>query len=451
MRVKILAATIATLLLCTLPSSGQTQALAATPPMGWNSWDSYGELITEAQVRATADVMAKQLKPFGWQYVVIDEGWYLLDPEKRAKPEESRFQMSEDGRFTPDPVRYPSSANGAGMKGLADYIHSLGLKFGVHILRGIPREAVARNLPIAGSAFHAKDAADESDVCPWNTYMYGVRKNAAGQAYYDSIATLYASWGVDFVKADCISDHPYKPEEIRMLSEALRKTGRPIVLSLSPGPTALEHADVVAKYAQMWRICDDFWDHWGKWAGHDWSQSLHDQFVTTAKWAPHVKPGGWPDADMLPLGYLGPHPGADEPRQTRFTRDEQRTMMTLWSIFRSPLIMGGDLLSLDDWTKSLLTNTEVIAVNQHSSENHPVITTDNIVIWTAKPDDGKGRYVAVFNIGDTEQTVSYEWKQLALPDGNRKVRDLWQKKDMAKAKSLNLKLAPHASALWRVE
>jgi hypothetical protein len=259
---------------------------------------------------------------------------------------------------------------------------------------------------------------------------------------------------VDFIKADCIADHPYKAEEIRMLAQAIKKSGRGMVLSLSPGPTALDKADEVAKYAEMWRICDDFWDHWGPWQGHDWSQSLYQQFATTAKWAEHVRAGGWPDADMLPLGHLGPHPGADEVRETRFTKDEQRSMMTLWTMFRSPLMMGGDLLSMDAWTESLLTNPEVIEVNQHSREGRAEITTKDTAVWVAWPDgqnkDGKGYYLGVFNIGDAERTVHYEWKELGLAEGKYKVRDLWERKELGKAESLTVKLAGHASVLWRV-
>ena len=217
---------------------------APTPPMGWNSWDSYGETITEAQVRANADWMAKHLKQFGWQYVVIDEGWYVANPG--AKPEDVKFSLDDNGRFIPVVDRFPSAADGAGFKPLADYVHSLGLKFGIHILRGIPREAAAKNLPIAVSPYTATEAAVTDDTCPWNTFMYGVQTAPSGQAYYNSIAQLYASWGVDFIKADCISDHPYKIEEIYMLSLAILFSGREMVLSLSPGPTALDKAGEVS-------------------------------------------------------------------------------------------------------------------------------------------------------------------------------------------------------------
>ena len=425
--------------------------VASTPPMGWNSWDSYAEGITEQQVRANADKMAQELKPFGYQYVVIDEGWYLTNAEKRSKPEESKFAMNGDGQFIPDPARYPSSVSGAGFKPLADYIHSLGLKFGIHILRGIPREAVEKNLPIAGSSFHAADAADTTAVCPWNVYNYGVKNDPAGAAYYDSILKLYAGWGVDFVKVDCIADHPFSPDDIRMLHEAIKKTGRPIVLSLSPGPTQLEHYDFIKQYANMWRVSNDFWDHWDLWKGNEWSESLKQEFATTAKWAGKTGPGAWADADMLPLGFLGPHPGMFEARQTHLTRDEQRTVMTLWAIFRSPLMMGGDLVTLDDWTKSLLTNRNVLAVDQHSTDNHPVINEPDTVVWTSRPESGKGTYVAVFNTGDTERTVSYEWAKLGLKAGSHKVVDLWEHGKGGKAASLKVTLAPHASVLWRVE
>jgi hypothetical protein len=439
-------------LLSVIAASQQIKSsdLAKAPPMGWNSWDSFGRMINEKEVRDTATEISNDLKRLGWEYVVIDEGWYISNPQEEDATK-YRFKMTNDGRFFPDPSRFPSSVSSQGFKPLADYIHSLGLKFGIHILRGIPREAMSRNIPIADSNFHATDAADESDTCPWNSYNFGVRDNQAGQAYYDSILHLYASWGVDFIKVDCIADHPYKPAEIRMINDAIRKTSRPIVLSLSPGPTALEHATEVAKYAEMWRTCDDFWDHWGVWKGHEWSQGLLAQFQTAAAWAPNIAPGHWPDSDMLPLGRLGPNPGAGEPRNTLLTRDEQRTMMTLWSISRSPMMMGGNLLELDVWTKSLLTNEEVIAVDQHSKDNRQALKDGNLVVWTARPETGTGYYVAVFNTGDSEFSVDRSWHDVGIEKESYRVRDLWEKKYVNGANRLKLELAPHASVMWSVQ
>lgn len=259
-----------------IPQRDPSKLLAPTPPMGWNSWDAYGETVTEAQVRANADWMAKNLKQVGWQYVVIDEGWYVKNPG--AKPADVQFAMDETGRFVPVVERFPSSANGVGFKPLADYIHSLGLKFGIHIMRGIPREAVAKNLPIANSPYKATEAAIEDDTCPWNNFMYGVQPAASGQAYYNSIMNLYTNWGVDFIKVDCVADHPYKPEEMRTIGLAILFSGREIPLSVSPGPTSVEHAKEVSDYAEMWRISDDFWNHWGPLPDKPWSQGVKAQF-----------------------------------------------------------------------------------------------------------------------------------------------------------------------------
>lgn len=426
--------------------------LAPTPPMGWNSWDSYGLTITEDQFKANVAWFNQHLKPYGWKYVVIDEGWYLQHPENAGtKGADQGYTMDKNGRYLPAPNRFPSGTTDAGLKPIGDYVHSLGLKFGIHIIRGIPKEAVEKNLPIAGSSFRAADAANTSDLCRWNPDNYGLKANAAGQAYYDSLAKLYASWGLDFVKVDCISQ-PYDEDEIRMMSTALEKSGRRIVLSLSPGPTPIERADNVRKYAQMWRISDDFWDVWKKPddEANGFPQTLTRQSAKLAQWAPYVEPGRWPDADMLPLGYLGPKPGWGDPRRSRFTEDEARTLITLWSIARSPLILGANLTQMDTFTESLLTNPEVITVNQQSSENKPVIQNPTTVVWTAKGASDK-QYIGVFNFGDSEQTLSFGWNDLGLNRSSYQLRDLWQMKDMGTAPALKVTLAPHASALYAAQ
>lgn len=421
--------------------------MAATPPMGWNSWDGYGTTIREDQFKANAEWFAKHLKPFGWQYVVVDMEWFVTNPTPEGNSKKSQFNIDGYGRYMPALNRFPSSANDAGFKPLAEYAHSLGLKFGIHILRGIPKQAVEKNLPIAGSSFHAADAADTSDTCPWNPDNYGLdARKPAAQAYYDSIARLYAGWGVDFIKVDCIASLPYKGDEIRMLSEALTKTGRPIVLSLSPGPAPVEKVDEMRKYANMWRISDDIWDLWHSTVPYP--QGLGDQFVNVAKWAGLSEPGHWPDADMLPLGRLGPAPGWGKARYTRLSHDEQRTLVTLWCIFPSPLMVGGELPAADDWTVSLLTNPEVLAVDQHSSGNHLAINTDKTVVWMAQA-SRSDQYLAVFNISESSESLRYAWKDLGLSGSAYRLRDLWQHKDLDAAKSLTVTLPPHGSVLYR--
>ena len=425
----------------------ESASLASTPPMGWNSWDGYGTTISQAEFKANAEWLAKELKPYGWQYVVVDMEWYVSNPVAEGNAKTFEYSMDDYGRYTPPANRFPSAAEGAGFRPLADYVHGLGLKFGIHIVRGIPRKAVEKNLPIAGSQFHAADAADTSDTCPWNHDNYGIdASKAAGQAYYDSIAELYASWGVDLIKADCIASHPYKGEEIRLLSTALRKTRRPIVLSLSPGPAPLEKVDEIEKYAQMWRISDDIWDLWH--SAVPYPQGLGDQFASVAKWARFSQPGHWPDADMLPIGYLGPAPGWGKARSTRLTRDEQRTLITLWAIFRSPLMIGGKLPMADEWTKSLLTNREAIAVDQESTDSRQVIATDKVVVWSSKPLSGRGHNVAVFNIGNEAAKIHYDWRDLGLAASKYKMRDLWEHKDVGPGKALDLVLPSHACVLY---
>lgn len=439
-----------------LPALGQqaphprgAQALALSPPMGWNSWDSFATSIDEAQVRAEARFMARHLRRYGWRYVVIDEGWYASGPQEGEAGRE-RLHLDALGRYVPDPGRFPSAAGGAGLRPLADYVHSLGLRFGIHILRGIPRQAVADNLPIANSPYRAAQAADPNDTCPWNDFNYGIKPaGAAGRAYYRSLARLYARWGVDFVKADCIASNPYKGGEIRILSQALRNAGRPMVLSLSPGPAPLAEVRELSANAEMWRISNDVWDLWITGAG--FPQGVANQFARAAAWERYAGPGHWPDADMLPIGPLRPRPGWGRPRASRLSADEARTMFTAWCMFRSPLMMGGNLLLADPSTLALLTNAEVIAVDQASAGNRNVPVPDAAVtIWTARPAGGGGHYVAAFNLSDQPQHVAYDWSALGLPARRYRVRDLWQHRWVGAFGRLDTTLAPHASVLYLV-
>ncbi len=431
-----------------ISSHAEAQALLApTPPMGWNSWDSYGETVSESDIKANAAWMAKHLKSYGWQYIVVDSGWYVTNHSAGTNAAAAEFSLDAYGRYTPAVNTIPSAENGAGFKPLADYVHSLGLKFGIHILRGIPKEAVRKNLPVAGTSYHAKAAADVTDSCPWNPFNYGLQAGSpAAQAYYDSIAKLYAGWGVDFLKVDCISSHPYKGDEIRMISAALHKVRRPVVLSLSPGPAPLEKAIELRRYAQMWRISDDVWDVW--YSDKNFPQGVRNQFARAAKWAAFSGPGHWADADMLPLGRLEPAAGWEKPRTTRLTHDEQRTLLTLWSIFRSPLIMGGNLTLSDEWTESALTNAELIGVDQHSTGSHAAISTDKAAVWVSTPESGNGAYIAVFNLDAAPQSLHYTWKDLSLKRTTYKLRDLWEHEDLGSQESVDVTLPGHGSVIY---
>jgi hypothetical protein len=423
--------------------AAQTAPLAPAPPMGWNSWDSYGTTVTEAQVKANADAMARDLASHGWRYVTVDIQWYQPTARGHDYQPGARLAMDAHGRLLPAENKFPSAAGGAGFKPLADYVHAKGLKFGIHIMRGIPRQAVAANTPVEGTPYRARDIADTTNGSRWNPDMWGVDvSKPGGQAYYDGLARLYASWGVDFVKADDMGDHKFQPAEIAALRRALDRAGRPIVLSISPGPAPLAEAAFFAQHAQLWRISDDFWDDW---------KLVRKQFDYARDWAPHVGVGGgWPDADMLPFGRLRVTDAAGRGTPSRLTADEQRTVMTLWSIFRSPLIMGGDLPTMDAATRALLTNPEVLAVNQRGRAPRQALERPGLRVWRSDVPGSADRYVAVFNLDSVAQRVDLDWADVGLPAGAKRVRDLWTRRPLGTADRLRVELAPHASALYRV-
>ena len=266
---------------------------------------------------------------------------------------------------------------------------------------------------------------------------------------------LYANWGVDFLKVDCIADHPYRITEIRMIAAAIKKTGRPIVLSLSPGPTQLEHAAEVGQLANMWRIADDIWDGW-EFKGQKWPNGLLSAFDNLARWAPYNKPGNWPDADMLPWSYLGPTPGWGKPRQSNMTQDEQRTQFTLWAIARTPMILGANLTKLDDFTKSLLVNKEVIAISQTTTESEELATYPEDPLrprlWKARTAGPHPKtYIAVFNLKAEPLTRDIPWSSFRLAEKPHATYDIWSEKQIPAAKSLHTEIPPHGCALFRVE
>ncbi len=270
--------------------------------------------------------------------------------------------------------------------------------------------------------------------------MYGVdMSKPGGQEYYDSVFALIASWDVDFVKVDDLS-RPYHKAEIEGIRKAIDKTGRKMVLSLSPGETPVAEGAHVVQHANMWRISDDFWDSW---------PALVEQFERCHKWEPFIGPGHFPDADMLPLGIVR------FKERTRFTPDEQRTMMTLWAIFRSPLIFGGDLTKMDPETLSLITNEEVIRVDQESVGNRQLFRRDGLIAWVADVPGSRDKYLAVFNTLDKKDGAATVKVPVRIEEigfqGAVKIRDLWAKKDVGR---VNNEFAPeivsHGAGLYRV-
>lgn len=420
---------------------------AVTPPMGWNSYDFYDTTVNEEQVKANADYMAKNLKEYGWEYIVVDIEWYMADAGTRRDLYQyipfSKPAIDEYSRLLPDPVRFPSSADGAGFKPLADYIHKLGLKFGIHIMRGIPRYAAQEHMKIKGAEMTANDLADPSNICSWNPDMYGVRNVPAAQAYYDSLLELYASWGVDFIKCDdiCRYDSPTCRYEIEMIANAIKKCGRPIVFSLSPGPALIEEGWHYGAHANMWRITDDFWDDF---------RLLKNMFWRCELWQTHVRKGCYPDCDMLPLGMLGK--GFGEVRKSNFTMDEAKTMMTLWCLFGSPLMLGAEMTMLDEETLSLLTNRDILAMLTPDCIPHQICRNDEQAIWQADNPKTAENYVALFNLSEEVRTVEVTLRDLGYYSSSAKLTELWTGNLASTNRgTISAKLKPHACVVYKVE
>ena len=436
-----------------LNTHAQTTKVAATPPMGWNSYNSFGSAVHEDEVKANADYVAKNLKQHGWQYVVVDFLWSYDNPPTShiGNPYQKRLQdgsyipwltMDKWGRLLPQPTKFPSAFGGKGFKPLATYVHQLGLKFGIHVMRGIPRQAVWAKTPVFGAKEVTADMiADTNSKCDWMNHMYGLDMNKPGaQAYLNSLLDLYASWGVDFIKVDDIS-RPYHKEEIEGYRKAIAQCRRPIVLSISPGETAISAAEHVKQNANMWRMADDFWDNW--------KEVLH-MFNYAKSWEGQGAPGHWPDCDMLQIGKLSKRGPVGEERYSRFTEDELYTHITFWSIYRSPLMIGCNLPENREIERKLLTNDEVLEVNQHGQSPKQLYKDDKNMIWYSMAPNHKGIYVALFNISDNTQDVSVDLSALGFK-GKTQIRDLWKHQNMGAYEGRFTKtINKHGTALFLV-
>lgn len=413
-------------------------------PRGWNSWDCYGAAVTEEIIRKNAAYMAEHLKDAGYEYIVCDIQWYEPKADSHAYHPFTEICLDEYGRAVPAENRFPSAAGGKGFGPLAEYVHSLGLKFGIHIMRGIPRQAVHQNLPVFGTSYTAREIAKTDSICVWNSDMYGVNtEHPGGRAYYDSIFRLYASWGVDFIKCDDICrELPKERQEMIDLSAALHRAGREMVLSLSPGPALLSEAELYKEIANMWRITDDFWDDW---------RLLYAMFEREEKWSIHAGAEHFPDADMLPVGALRQCENPED--QTRFTPEEERTMMTLWCIARSPLFIGSELTKLPEKTLSLLTNPELMDMHEKSRHAHQVlrrrIGENEWIVWEAHRAGG-GTYLAVFNADGPAHDFSIPLSELELPekcDG----KDIFTGEKVAFREPLSVHVPEHGAVCWLIE
>jgi hypothetical protein len=424
----------------------QLQKVGQTPPMGWNSYIAYGAGVKENEVLENAGFMETHLKSFGWQYIVIGYCWYYPYPAALNNPVQLDgfnpwFTMDKYGRLLPATDRFPSACKSKGFKSLADKIHRKGLKFGIHIMRGIPRQAVALNSHIKGTKYRAKEIADTTSACTWLNHMYGVNMDKPGaQEYYNSLFELYAKWGVDFVKVDDIS-YPFSEKEIIAIRKAIEHCGRPMILSLSPGETPVQKAAVVTKYADMWRISNDFRDNWN---------ALQRMFGLLHAWESHIGPGHFPDADIMSIGLLSRRGPVGEQRQSNFTRNELETLFTLWCIARSPLMYGGDLSMIRHFELQLLQNKAVLLVNQYSSGNRQLFRKNDQIAWIADVPGTNDKYLAVFNLAENSQLISIDLKEIGFSTKCR-ITDLWSGDILGEFEAaVRPEVLPHGARLFRI-
>jgi hypothetical protein len=413
------------------PASTQSNGLAATPQMGWSSWSFIRTNPTEADIEAQAKAMHDSgLSSHGYSYLNIDD-YYYLDPSRT---------VDFYGRWVTDLSRFPN-----GMSAVASYVHGLGEKFGMYLTPGIPVAAYNMNTPIQGTNYHAHDIV--SDISHFEAnYNFGnvmyyidyAKNPAAAQAFLNSWANLFASWGVDYIKLDGVGDGDIG--DVQHWSAALNQTGRKIHFELS-NSLPIANAAMWRQYANGWRTEGDIecYNSCPPTTLTNWS-NVAARFGDLPPWAPYAGPGGWNDPDSIEVGN-----GAG----TGLGPDERQTQLTLWAISAAPLVLGTDLTNLDGGDLSLLTNDEVIAVDQRGHPARPVDRNNQQQVWSAP--NGDGSYtVALFNLGGGTANVTANWTDIGYA-GSASVRDLWSHTDLGTFNgSFGATLNPHASRLLRV-
>jgi alpha-galactosidase len=402
-------------------SVSAVKAPALHPPMGWNSYNCYGYAVTEKQFMQNVHYMADNLKKYGWEYCIVDFIWWIPQNGVYGNNQSGKWDfgnMDNNGRFWPDTSRFPSAKGGKGFKALSDSVHNLGLKFGIHVMRGIPRGSLKKNCTILNSTYTCTQAADQSSTCAWMDWMYGINMtNPAGQAYLNSILSLYDSWGVDFIKVDDLSS-PYHSSEVVGYANAIASVSREIVLSTSPGPTPVNQASHIMQYANMWRLVNDLWDTWAQ---------LTDSYRVAESWRNTLVngkiiagPGHWPDVDMLPFGHLALYGPVGNPRYSlsSFTKGEHRLLMSLWCINNQPLMYGGNMPDNNNnpFYDSLIMNKEAIYINQNGINGKVFKSySTNTPIWVSTdPVDTTVKFLLLGNISSSASNVSVQLSSIGI-------------------------------------
>ena len=415
-----------------IQSYAQSSSAKDTPLLGWNSYDAYGTHINGELTWKNLEAFIQKLKPYGYEYFVLDAGWYRYYDYKPGEiwptdGDKMHLTYDEYGRFVPAEFYFPD-----GLDEIIAYAHKHGVKFGLHLMRGIPRVVVEENLPIKGTKYFARDIANKNDTCNWSSLNYGVDMDKPGaQEYYNSVVELLASWGVDFIKYD---DIVHKPREINAVANAIENCGRTIDLSISPGDDINPEYYDTYRRAAMIRISRDIWDL---------KEDLEISFERWETMLPYADKGFWLDMDMIPLGHIRVNypitfnklnSGRGYDRMDYFSYAQKKTFMTQRAMAASPLFMGGSLISSPKIVFELITDTDMLACNQNGVTGKLIKRVETystkIDIWKTehKTNPGEG-WIGVFNRNQYLELEKFDKEELGLKKGvSYKLYDIWGKR-----------------------
>jgi len=408
-----------------------------TPPRGWNSYTGYSIAVTQEELHKNIDFLAENLLEYGYDTVTVDNGWFLSGRGKGIS-----IALDKFGRPKSHPHFFPK-----GLKHTIDHAHSKGVKFGIWLLRGINRRAVDENMPVEGTKYRMQDIVNKKSYCGWAVkpwWNFGVDMSKPGaQEYYDGLVRNYADMGVDFIKFD---DMVPSPPEVAAAAKAIARCGRPIILSLSPGDHInVDHSDAY-KRANMVRITSDIWDNRG---------ALDKTFRRWEAMQDYTGPkvGSFLDMDMVPFGrlYVVNEKGG---WKCKFSEDQKRTFMVQRALSASPLMLGGVLYDMDEFSLSLFKHPGILACNSNAVIGKLAHREGKIDVWKTPERDNPGRgWLGVFNRDPKKPAeIELDLRQLGL-DPERKVvlTDLWANKEMPAAGKHTFRIPPDGVAFLRYQ
>ncbi|HUY82600.1 MAG TPA: glycoside hydrolase family 27 protein [Acidobacteriaceae bacterium] len=422
-------------------SRAEDNGVGRKPVLGWSSWSFLREKPTAAKLEAQARALQNSgLQNIGYEYINLDDFWYQC-------PGSQGPNVGPYGRWVTDPSRFPPQGDTNGIKVVADYIHSLGMKFGIYVTPGISKQAVSKNTPIQGTSYTAAQIAETSvKESNYNCHgMVGINYNKPGaQAFINSWVNMLAAWGVDYIKIDGMQNS--NVADIKAWSQAIRQSGRPMLLDVTQGSYTRVIAPTLMKYANQWEFAPDVECYRCEKGGSSYPLTswadVAKRFNFVAEWQPYAGPGGFNDYDSIEVGN-GSGDG--------LTPIERQTQMSLWALGASPFILGVDLTHLDHLDMKYLKNTAVLAVDQDAIAAKRIVNTGSQQVF-AKIEPNGDAIVGLFNTGNKAEKVSVQASAVGLPQNGRgySLKDLWTGKTKKSAGAIHATVPSHGVVLYRV-